>query len=239
MEGIYITGATGGLGRELVKKAILSDRITKIYCQFRNDEKFNTIFSKYNPAIIKEKNLSNYLHAVDDIRTNKIGTLTIVLTEFTISPIKRIGTMGSQEVKENLEVNVEKLVRLIDILTGAALEAQIYLKIIYIDSGAAYTPLQGWGLYSAAKAYANMYLKTLQLEQPEFRIISYEPGLMDTQMQSRIRDTPESVCNRVNEFVEYKNKQILQSPELVAEDLFQRFVINWEAKSFHEGYKIK
>lgn len=238
---IIVTGATGGIGHCLIQQAISNPNIEKIYCQYRNKEKFQLFFDKSHPKIIAERQEEIYpqkeSYILQELYKNKPKNIACVYTAFTITPIKKVGTYLPEEIKENINTNIWNTVFFINQLVQFMKDCKVQLRIINIDSGAAYKPLEGWGMYSASKAYVNIFLKTVQLENPNIKIVSYEPGVVDTPMQKEIRKADESVFRQVNEFREYYKKKILRDPELIAKDILKRFIEGWDGIDFREKYK--
>ncbi len=60
-------------------------------------------------------------------------------------------------------------------------------RVINVSSGAAVSVVQGWAVYSAAKAALNHFTRALAAEEPELTAIALDPGVMDTAMQQTIR----------------------------------------------------
>uniref|UniRef100_A0A0A9XDI4 Sepiapterin reductase n=1 Tax=Lygus hesperus TaxID=30085 RepID=A0A0A9XDI4_LYGHE len=61
--------------------------------------------------------------------------------------------------------------------------------IINITSLAAVAPFKGMGFYCVSKASREMYLKVLAVENPDLRILNYSPGVVKTDMISRVITT--------------------------------------------------
>lgn len=239
---IIITGATGGIGSRIANHAVGSRKIERIYCIYRNEEKLNRwpyanhpkVFPIRHDAACQEEAVQ-LAQALDKTKPDDIA---YVHTAFCIAPMKRAGTYLAEEVRENIAANVMDMVFLVNRLIAykrASNKAQ--LRIINIDSGAAYKPLEGWGLYSAAKAYTNMFLESVQLENPDVKAVSYEPGVVDTRMQEEIRKTDSHVFGQVGLFREYYDNGTLRSPDAVAGDIFARFVEGWDGANFKERFR--
>ena len=133
--------------------------------------------------------------------------------------------------------NVTGIVMFIDFLINYATKHNIKLNIFNMDSGAAYHPLKGWGLYSAGKAYINMFFRTIQLESSGINVVTYEPGVIDTPMQKTIRETNTSVFEQAGEFISYYVNGKLNSPSDIAEDIFNRFIKKWDVCNFSTSIK--
>jgi len=106
-------------------------------------------------------------------------------------------------------------------------------RIINISSGAAKFPYYGWSSYCTGKAGIDMFTQCIATEQQKQKypveIMSVAPGIIDTQMQETIRNTPEEKFIHKKKFIEYKEKGHLKSPsdagksikELLLSDKFQ------------------
>jgi benzil reductase ((S)-benzoin forming) len=238
-EYIIITGSTGGIGNQLAR--ICLDLVTDMRGCFlyRDQDKFNRIFSGVNID-----HIDTCIHSMEEVRRlnlediirkqSKIDKIILVLTAFTIEPIKRIEEQDIEEVTRNLNINIVSQLNIILEVLKYTKEKHLGLRIINIDSGAAYRAIEGWSLYSCAKSYMNMYLKSLKLEE-NIDIVTYDPGVVDTNMQAVIRNQKEEYT-----FVEqfrgcYTNGK-LKDPNSVAMDIFERYIVDWKTKNFEERY---
>ncbi len=99
--------------------------------------------------------------------------------------------------------------------------------IINISSGAATTAYDGWNIYCATKAALEMMSRCLAAEQQQMqeaeriKVFSIAPGVMDTEMQHRIRATDPQGFSRRQKFVDLKNNDQLYNPQQVAERLIE------------------
>ena len=73
---------------------------------------------------------------------------------------------------------------------------------------------------------------------PEFKVVSYDPGVMDTPMQNQIRETDRNIFSEVDRFISYKTEGKLISPEITAEELIKNYIVNWKAETLREKYKV-
>jgi NAD(P)-dependent dehydrogenase (short-subunit alcohol dehydrogenase family) len=97
--------------------------------------------------------------------------------------------------------------------------------VVQISSGAALRPYFGWSLYCSAKACLDTFVRTLALDQGTelhpFYAISFEPGVIDTEMQAVIRGVDRTDFPDLRRFQELQKNQALRAPEQVAELLFR------------------
>ncbi|XP_047379390.1 sepiapterin reductase-like [Sciurus carolinensis] len=61
--------------------------------------------------------------------------------------------------------------------------------VVNISSICALKPYKGWALYCAGKAARTMMFQVLAAEEPSVRVLSYDPGVMETDMQRLARET--------------------------------------------------
>jgi len=75
------------------------------------------------------------------------------------------------------------------ILTRAALPhlRQRKGRVINVSSGAAVSPVPGWGAYCLSKAAVTHLTRMVAAEEPDVTAISFRPGVVDTAMQAAIR----------------------------------------------------
>src|SRR5699024_28480 len=70
----------------------------------------------------------------------------------------------------------------------------------------------------------NMYTKTVALEQVEkktgHKIIAFSPGIMDTDMQGKIRESTYDEFIQIDTFKNYKEQNELRHPDTVADALY-------------------
>jgi benzil reductase ((S)-benzoin forming) len=94
-------------------------------------------------------------------------------------------------------------------------------KVLNMSTGAARRPISGWSAYCAAKAGLEMYAHSLVLEQESspypVKVVSFSPGVVDTEMQQEIRHADPSIFPELNKFISYKEQGKLLNPEEVAD----------------------
>jgi NAD(P)-dependent dehydrogenase (short-subunit alcohol dehydrogenase family) len=62
------------------------------------------------------------------------------------------------------------------------------VRILFVSSGAAHRTVRGWAVYSATKRGAETFFDTLAAEAPDVTVVNVNPGVMDTEMQTVIRE---------------------------------------------------
>lgn len=104
--------------------------------------------------------------------------------------------------------------------------AGVPLRIVNVSTGAAVTPLPGLGAYGSAKAALRLAGMIFASELDaggagpapgrDVSILSYEPGLVDTPMQTEVRDSNPATMPIVQMFKDWAASGTLVKPELPA-----------------------
>lgn len=230
-----MTGSTGGLGRALAKE-LLDEKESQLICTYRNKSKFEEAFLKYEGRIqgylIQERdNFSGLVGLIDCERTERV---VLILNAFSIVPIRRVGDFKSEEIESYVYGNVTRNILLLNEVVRLCNQHSLHLRIVNLDSGAADFPLTGWGNYCAGKAYMNSIMSVIQAENPEFQLVSFDPGVMNTEMQAEIRSVKSDVFDQVDAFIGYKNENKLHEPSNVARQIRERYISDWTAKCMRE-----
>lgn len=103
----------------------------------------------------------------------------------TIDPLVMTVDAPSSAWRYNLEVNFFAALHL-------ARAAMPHLKtyhgrIVNVSSGASERPVAGAGPYCVSKAALNQLTRVLALEEPDVTVVAVRPGVVDTDMQDRLR----------------------------------------------------
>lgn len=236
---IIITGATGGIGSNLAKICLEKAPEQRGCLFYKNENKFNEIFrdypleymTKYPYDMEKVESLS-FDRIIPD--ASDLQSIILILNSFTIEPIKRIEHQEINEIIRNININIVSQLNILTSTLQQAKRKQLKLRVINIDSGAAYRPIEGWGLYSAAKSYMNLYLKSLVLEE-NLEAVTYNPGVVNTNMQAVIRSHKNFSFTK--RFEEFHDNGELNSPYDVAFDIWNRFIRTWSSNAFEERYQ--
>jgi benzil reductase ((S)-benzoin forming) len=93
--------------------------------------------------------------------------------------------------------------------------------LINISSGAARNAYAGWSAYCAGKAAVDRMSESMALEETHhgLRVHAVAPGVIDTEMQSMIRQCHPSQFPQVQKFVDLKEQNNFSTPDFVAEGI--------------------
>ena len=92
--------------------------------------------------------------------------------------------------------------------------------LINIGSGAANSPIPSWSTYCATKAGIEMLTQVITEENlKNLTVFSVHPGIVDTNMQKKIRETKPDLFPLLSKFTSYYNNNELENTETVAKKL--------------------
>jgi len=222
-----VTGVSTGLG-ESVEGLLLEAGIDVIgISRSTNDhlpelaKGFNRSYSHFACDLSDIDTLEKTLdHIHEEIYTEEPSTVYLINNAAVVSPVNQAMNIKSEELSDHVQVNMIAPMLLTNQCLKKANETNSAFVSANITSGAAVSPMFGWSAYCSTKAGMNMYAKTVALEQEELqtenKIIAFDPGVMDTNMQAEIRSSSEAEFPEIERFKEYKEKNILNDPGIVA-----------------------
>ncbi|MFD1778730.1 (S)-benzoin forming benzil reductase [Fredinandcohnia salidurans] len=245
-----ITGTSRGLGESIVKQILDKDHTLFCISRKQNNELKELAFEKginlyyFSCDLQKSEEIEKVMERIfSSIDFSNAEGIYLVNNAGIIDPIKPIGKASPKELAENIHVNLLAPMLLSSYFirhTGTFATKKV---IVNVSSGAAKRARHGWTAYSSSKAGIDMFTKSVGFEQETVEnpvtMISFSPGVMDTEMQEIIRKTNKEDFTEVEQFIEYNEKGILRSPEFVAgvilDLIFNKELINghiYDIKSF-------
>lgn len=175
-----ITGATGGIGKEFVKK--LTGEVSSVWAVGRSEEKLNALRDEYGDIIVPVKaDLSDR----DDIFAfcEKIASekpkIKYLVNNAGVARMAPVSEFSLEEISDMLDIN-DKAATLI------CRACQPYMVrdsfILNIASASAFQPNPYIALYSASKAYLLSFTRSLNVENEGITCTAVCPGWVDTKM---------------------------------------------------------
>ncbi|WP_087973383.1 (S)-benzoin forming benzil reductase [Oceanobacillus rekensis] len=226
MKYAIITGSSKGLGESIAKLFLESG--VHVVGLSRSNNDYLSVIAKENNAIFKHipcdlekiESLEQVCEEVADIVfSEETNTIYLVNNAGVVEPVKQSMHIQANELKSHVHINTIAPMVLTNYFLDKATEKEIPLICAIVTSGAAESPMYGWSAYCTTKASMNMYTKTVALEQEELKtdhkIIAFSPGIMDTEMQKKIRSSTKSEFLQLETFQGYKENNLLKSTELV------------------------
>ncbi|MFV5215882.1 SDR family oxidoreductase [Azonexus caeni] len=155
-------------------------------------------------AWLDSQQLGDFL-AADD------GPLLLINNAGVLGPMAALDAQAPGEIAAAIAINVSA-----PLLFSAALARRHAgeLRILHISSGAARHPYPGWSIYGASKAALDHHARCVAADgRAKLRICALAPGVIDTDMQTRIRASAEADFPLKDKFVALKAEGRLSTPQ--------------------------
>ncbi len=144
-------------------------------------------------------------------------TLLLINNAGTLGPMASPGYQEAADIIDAISLNVTSPLLLTNAVTRECMGA---LRIAHISSGAGRNAYPGWSIYGATKAALDHHARVVHAEQaPRLRISSIAPGVVDTDMQTAIRQSNPDEFPLQAQFVALKEQGKLSPPSLIAQQL--------------------
>lgn len=238
MKTIIITGVTSGLGKALLDLLVKKD--LHLICLSRRFLSEQRNLLKINPHLqLINCDLRNSAELDFIVKTqfqfpSVVEEMILLNNASVISPLGSIGSSNLDKIAliESLHVNLISPIMLTNellfLVNNNMLFKSTKLKIINISTGAAYHPVVGWSIYCAGKAGAAQFYQNLKEQvknNTNILVDNFDPGVMDTPMQEKIRLLPLEKFPRREEFIRFQEKGMLKSPLEIAQKIITTYSI--------------
>jgi len=220
-----ITGTSKGIGEALAQKVL---------------QEGNTVLgiSRNQPDTLKS---NNYHHLSQDLadtsQMNQImdkmnwivdeqsfDFICLVNNASATEPIGPIEKCPPAEIEAHVRIGLLAPMLLTSMFIKRFADEKIRKKVVFISSGAAFTPLADESIYCSSKAGINMLAQCIGLEQKEkeygFEVHSIGPGMVDTPMQLAVRSKTKEEFALADFFKQAFDEGKLQQPATVAEKIY-------------------
>jgi benzil reductase ((S)-benzoin forming) len=145
----------------------------------------------------------------------------------TVEPVGPTGSLPASALARAFAVNAAAPVWLLGFFLRRA--RGMPLRVVDVSSGAARRPYAGWSAYCATKAALRMAGEVVGAEAREFApgavlptdvaVVSYEPGVVDTEMQRAVRGALASAFPQVQRFLDLHARGELHHPSRPAAEI--------------------
>ncbi len=215
----YITGTSRGIGKALTEK-LLETENNFIYGISRNNF---ILHPRYEHIRMDLSNLEQ-VKTFEFTKHKRADKIVLINNAATLGEIFPFGELDSEDLIHTYHLNLIAPTLLMNKFIKTYSNEPILKQILNISSGAGRHSIPSWAGYCASKAGLDMITQVADNEQNHihdslFQFFSVAPGLIDTQMQQQIRDTRQENFRLKNQFIMYKEKNMLQSAATVAEKL--------------------
>lgn len=220
MRYVVITGANRGLGEALVNQ-FKDDHVIAITRTTTENENVN---KQYTCDLSYEGSVQ---HVVDEIKRdykiNESDEVLLINNAGTVKPVSRSENTCIDGYMTSYKINTLAPIILSTGFVDWLKDVNCEKKIVNISSGAAINAVSGWSAYCSSKAALNMFTDVIRLEQENeqsgVKVVTFRPGVIDTDMQLEIRSSKKEDFEDLDRFKTMKDNEQLLPADRVANAL--------------------
>ena len=166
-------------------------------------------------------------HLGDELRLDGRSRVGLVNGAATLEPVGATSTLPAAGLARAFALNSVAPIWILGFFLRRARGAK--LRVVNVSSGAARRPYAGWSAYCATKAALRMAGEVIGAESREFApgtalptdlsVVSYEPGVVDTEMQQAVRGALAEAFPNVERFLDLHRSGQLHPPSRPAAEI--------------------
>lgn len=218
MNYFIITGTSRGIGAGIAKE-LLAQGNTVIGISRSKNQELNGLIQHAVDLSNTETLETTFTEILQSIDLEKATGVFLVNNAGLLAPMKPIQKASGSELTKHINVNVIAPMIMAAVFIRELSALNIRKRILNISSGAGKNPYFGWSAYCTSKAGIDMFSRTVSVEQQEVNnpveVVSFAPGVVDTEMQSEIRATEEEDFINLPRFKEMHEAGALQDTDTV------------------------
>ncbi|MBA6155167.1 (S)-benzoin forming benzil reductase [Tenacibaculum sp. S7007] len=222
MNIIIITGGSKGIGKALAEK--YAQENYKVYSLSRSIVDLQNVTQISVDLSDTKATHNTFKMLLDEVKKNDISSITLINNAGRLGTIANIENISSEDITKSIQLNTTTPLILSSLFIKETQHLTCKKQIINISSGAAKNPYEGWSVYCTSKAAIDMMTRTISAEQNELKngikCNAIYPGVVDTNMQTNIRNTDEKDFKNLQRFIDLKKNNELYTPEFVAESIY-------------------
>ena len=186
---ILITGATGGIGNNLVEK--FYNLGANVIATGTKEDKLNSLKKKYQNIIIEKFHLNNHedIEKFIEKADEKVNGLDVLVNNAGITLDNLSIRLSEENWKKVIDINLTSTFLMCKFIIKKMLKRK-YGKIINITSIVGHTGNLGQSNYAASKAGIVAFSKSLAIEyaKKNININCVSPGFIKTEMTDKINE---------------------------------------------------
>ena len=186
---ILITGATGGIGNNLVEK--FYNLGANVIATGTKEDKLNSLKKKYQNIIIEKFHLNNHedIEKFIEKADEKVNGLDVLVNNAGITLDNLSIRLSEENWKKVIDINLTSTFLMCKFIIKKMLKRK-YGKIINITSIVGHTGTLGQSNYAASKAGIVAFSKSLAIEyaKKNININCVSPGFIKTEMTDKINE---------------------------------------------------
>lgn len=180
MPKILVTGTSaGGIG-EYIVRSLLEDKSVEVIGVARRPADYGPRYTHVQGDLSSKETVAKIVAAVGSTLDGALFNAAV------LGDITRVENIDVDMVKWVFEVNYFAVIALTKALIPALRASRG--RAVFVSSVASEKGIQGWTAYGTSKVALNLFVEILALEEPDITALAIEPGVVDTPMQSSIRE---------------------------------------------------
>jgi len=220
-----ITGASRGLGYEMAKILNAQGKTLLLIARGEISIAGPNVFT-CEADLSKIEAIATVMQMFEQLLdVNNLRSVSLLNNAGAVEPITFAEKCSATDTFNAISLNLSAVIQLSCGFLERTNNLACPRKILNISSGAATSAYRGWSHYCAAKAGVDHFTRCVGEEQKLHRnpalIVSFAPGVIDTQMQNTIRDTSVTDFPDLARFVELKRQGNLVSADVAAKQTLQ------------------
>jgi benzil reductase ((S)-benzoin forming) len=227
MKLAIITGHSKGLGQYLAEDLI--QKGFNVWGLSRSNVKDRERLQSFSVDLSQPQVAIDLLEECwENLSDQRLESFVLVNNAALLAPINPVGKCSHAQTIDHISVNITAPLILSDWFIKKTQELDCPKQIITISSGAAKNAYASWSNYCCTKAAIEMMARVIEEEQKScsypVSAWSYNPGVMDTQMQGMIREQSEENFPMIKKFTDLHEQDALKDPGMVAKHLCQLII---------------
>ena len=210
----FITGSSKGIGKDLANLLLEKDFVVHGFSRSNSLKHYNFHHHKTDLANI------NKINSISFPKIDNVKEIYLINNAGEIGNITKIGNKASNNIVNEVNINITAPILLSNLFIKTYKSIQSRLTIINISSGAALRPIHSWGTYCISKSGIDMLTKIINEEYADIRALSIYPGIVNTEMQEKIRNASDKEFPLKQKFIDYFKNNELSDCKTVAEKIF-------------------
>ncbi|HVP20897.1 MAG TPA: SDR family NAD(P)-dependent oxidoreductase [Anaerolineaceae bacterium] len=219
-----ITGTSRGIGEAIAKKILENANTVLGVSRNQSSSLKSSNYHHLSFDLNEISQISRIMEKADEIVGKRsFAFLCLVNNASASEPLGAIEKCPAEEIDSHVKIGLIAPMILTSQFIRRFSDTKTRKKVVFISSGAAFTPFSGDSIYCSAKAGIHMLAQCIGLEQKEkeygFEVITIGPGMVDTHMQLVARSkTSEEYASA--DFMRRAFEQgLLQKPDAVAKKI--------------------
>lgn len=209
-----ITGSSKGIGKELSLLLLEKGYTVFGYSRTNSIRHKNFHFNQIDLSSIQN------LESINFPKVEEGEHVCLINNAGEIGEIDKFGNKKTNDIINEFNLNTVAPSILSNSFIRSYQDQSNHPIIINISSGAALRPIESWGTYCQSKAALDMLTKIINQEHNSIKAYSIYPGVVDTEMQKKIRDTDIEKFALKDVFVEYFRNNELVDPKIISKKIY-------------------